>query len=504
MEQQYSAALSRQERDRLIEVPEMRRVKHIHFVGIGGSGMCGIAEVLANQGYEVSGSDQKASASTERLVQLGVRVHIGHAAANIEGADVLVVSTAINPANPEIQAAIDRHVPLVRRAEMLGELMRYRHGIAVAGTHGKTTTTSLLTCMLAEDGLDPTFVIGGLLNRAGTNAKLGASRYLIAEADESDASFLHLQPMAAIVTNIDADHMDTYGGSFDVLKRTFIEFLHRLPFYGLAVVCGDDPVVQELLPEIGRPLLTYGFGLENDIRAIDVIQEGMQTHFTVLRPNREPLRLSLCQPGLHNVLNALAAIGIATDEGVSDEAIARALAHFSGVGRRFESAGEYDLDGGTVKLVDDYGHHPREVAATLAAARQSHPDRRLVLLFQPHRYTRTRDCFNDFVDVLSSADELILLDVYPAGEAPIAGADSAHLAAEIARKVGRQPQLVSQTQDLAAVLPQLLQANDLLLTQGAGNIGAVCQELAANELYLYQRQHANKPAPFQSTQEVTQ
>ena len=475
------------ESHRLIEVPEMRRVRHIHFVGIGGSGMCGIAEVLANQGYNVSGSDQKASDSTERLVQLGVRVHIGHAAANIEGADVLVVSTAINMENPEVSAALARHIPLVRRAEMLGELMRYRHGIAVAGTHGKTTTTSLLTCMLAEDGLDPTFVIGGLLNRAGTNAKLGASRYLIAEADESDATFLHLQPMAAIVTNIDADHMDTYGGSFDRLKDTFIEFLHRLPFYGLAVVCGDDPVVTELLPRIGRPVLTYGFAETNDIRAVDVYQMGMQSRFTVLRPGRKPLTVTLNQPGMHNVLNSLAAIGIASDEGVSDAAICRALEGFSGVGRRFEAVGEYPLATGTVKLVDDYGHHPREVAATLAAARQSHPDRRLVLLFQPHRFTRTRDCFDDFVNVLGAADELLLLDVYPAGETPIAGADSDNLARQIATLTGKRPYHIARLDDLKTVLPALLQPNDLVLTQGAGNVGALSRELAAAGLYLQAR-----------------
>ncbi|BDE21677.1 UDP-N-acetylmuramate--L-alanine ligase [Acinetobacter baumannii] len=401
---------------KLIKVPEMRRIKHIHFVGIGGAGMCGIAEVLANQGYKISGSDIKASKTTQQLEENGIKVYIGHEAENIKNANVLVVSTAIDPENPEVKAAIEQRIPIVRRAEMLGELMRYRHGIAVAGTHGKTTTTSLLTTMLAEENLDPTYVIGGLLNSTGVNAALGESRFIVAEADESDASFLYLQPMAAIVTNIDADHMDTYEGSFDKLKDTFVQFLHNLPFYGLAVVCGDDANIREILPRVGRPVITYGFNEDNDIRAIDVEQDGMRSHFTVLRKGREPLRLTINQPGLHNVLNALAAIGVATDEGVSDEAISRALKGFSGVGRRFQVQGEFELGEGNVKLVDDYGHHPKEVEATIKAARQSHPDRRLVMLFQPHRYSRTRDCFDDFIEVLSQVDQLLLLEVYPAGE----------------------------------------------------------------------------------------
>ena len=469
---------------RLIEIPEMRRIRRMHFVGIGGAGMCGIAEVIKNQGYDVSGSDIKASKTTERLQQMGVQVFIGHDAANIVGADVLVVSTAIDGENPEIKAAIERHVPIVRRAEMLGELMRYRHGIAVAGTHGKTTTTSLLTCMLDEEGLDPTYVIGGLLNRTGTNAALGASRYLVAEADESDASFLHLQPMAAIVTNIDADHMDTYGGSFEVLKDTFIQFLHNLPFYGLAVMCGDDPVIRELLPRVGRPVLTYGFADNNDIRAVDVVQMGMQTRFTVLRRDREPLTVVLSIPGLHNVLNALAAIGIATDEGVSDAAIARALEGFTGVGRRFQIQGEFALGDGSVKLVDDYGHHPKEVEATIKAARQSHPDRRLVMLFQPHRFSRTRDCFEDFVDVLSQVDVLLLMEVYPAGEKPIVGADSRSLARSI-RLRGQVETILVEPVDtqLEPVLKSILKAGDLVLTQGAGNVGAVSNDLARQQLY---------------------
>jgi UDP-N-acetylmuramate--alanine ligase len=469
----------------LIKIPEMRRIKHIHFVGIGGAGMCGIAEVLKNQGYKVSGSDIKASKTTAQLEENGIKVHIGHAAENIKDANVLVVSTAIDQENPEIKAAIETRIPVVRRAEMLGELMRYRHGIAVAGTHGKTTTTSLVTCMLAEENMDPTYVIGGLLNRSGVNAALGASRYIVAEADESDASFLYLEPMAAIVTNIDADHMDTYGGSFDVLKDTFVQFLQKLPFYGLAVVCGDDENIREIMPRIGRPLLTYGFNEDNDIRAIDVVQQGMQSHFTVLRKNREPLKLTINMPGLHNILNALAAIGIATDEGVSDEAIARALESFSGVGRRFQIQGEFELDAGTVKLVDDYGHHPKEVEATIKAARASHPDRRLVMLFQPHRYSRTRDCFDDFVDVLSQVDQLLLLEVYSAGEKQIVGADSRSLARSIRLRGEVEPILIDPVEGhLPNVIQKVLQANDLLLTQGAGNVGAISVELAQNQLYL--------------------
>ena len=470
---------------KLIKVPEMRRIKHIHFVGIGGAGMCGIAEVLKNQGYKVSGSDIKASKTTAQLEENGIKVYIGHAADNIQDADVIVVSTAIDQENPEIKAAIEHRIPVVRRAEMLGELMRYRHGIAVAGTHGKTTSTSLVTCMLAEENLDPTYVIGGLLNRTGVNAALGASRYIVAEADESDATFLHLQPMAAIVTNIDADHMDTYGGSFDVLKDTFVTFLQKLPFYGLAVVCGDDANVREIMPRIGRPVLTYGFNEDNDIRAVDVEQDGMQSHFTVLRKDREPLRVTINMPGAHNILNALAAIGIATDEGVSDGAICRALESFSGVGRRFQVQGQFEVTNGDVKLVDDYGHHPKEVEATIKAARQSHPDRRLVMMFQPHRYSRTRDCFDDFVDVLSQVDQLLLLEVYSAGEKPIVGADSRALARSIRLRGDVEPILIDPVEgNLQNALQKVLQANDLLLTQGAGNVGGISVELAQNHLYL--------------------
>lgn len=467
-------------RSRMIEIPEMRRIRRIHFVGIGGAGMCGIAEVLLNQGYEIAGSDMKESKNTQRLKELGVDIFIGHDAAHIETADVLVVSTAIDTSNPEVNAALSRRLPIVRRAQMLAELMRYRHGIAIAGTHGKTTTTSLIASILGEAGFDPTYVIGGLLNSAGTNAKLGSSRYFVAEADESDASFLHLQPMVSVVTNIDADHMETYGGDFEVLKRTFIDFLHNLPFYGLAVVCGDDPIVTELLPQIARPTVTYGFNEGNDVRAVDIEQDGLQTRFTALREGRDPLQVTLNLPGLHNVLNSLAAIAVATDEGVDDAAMVKALDDFEGVGRRFQRLGEMHA----VQLVDDYGHHPREVAATIAAARQAYPDRRLVMLFQPHRYTRTRDCFEDFVHVLSSVDALLLLDVYSAGEKPISGADSRSLARSVRNRGLVDPVFVEASDELASILPSILKAGDVLLTQGAGTVGSIAVELAQHQLYL--------------------
>ncbi len=467
-------------RSRMIEIPEMRRIRRIHFVGIGGAGMCGIAEVLLNQGYEIAGSDMKESKNTQRLKELGVDIFIGHDAVHIETADVLVVSTAIDTSNPEVSAALSRRLPIVRRAQMLAELMRYRHGIAVAGTHGKTTTTSLIASILGEAGFDPTYVIGGLLNSAGTNAKLGSSRYFVAEADESDASFLHLWPMVSIVTNIDADHMETYGGDFEILKRTFIDFLHNLPFYGLAVVCGDDPIVTELLPQIARPTVTYGFNEGNDVRAVDIEQDGLQTRFTALREGRDPLQVTLNLPGLHNVLNSLAAIAVATDEGVDDVAMVKALDDFEGVGRRFQRLG--DMHG--VQLVDDYGHHPREVAATIAAARQAYPNRRLVMLFQPHRYTRTRDCFEDFVHVLSSVDTLLLLDVYSAGEKPISGADSRSLARSVRNRGLVDPVFVEASDELASILPSILKAGDVLLTQGAGTVGSIAVELAQHQLYL--------------------
>lgn len=468
---------------RLIEIPEMRRISNIHFVGIGGAGMCGIAEVLANQGYAVSGSDIKESAVTKRLESLGVTVFIGHDSQNIKNADVIVVSSAIDKTNPEIQTALQARLPVVRRADMLGELMRYRHSIAVAGAHGKTTTTSLLTMILTEAGLDPTYVIGGKLNASGKNASLGGSRYLVAEADESDASFLSLRPMAAIVTNIDEDHMDTYEGSFEKLKQAYIQFLQNMPFYGLAVICGDDEELYGMIDDIARPVLTFGLKEHNDVQAVDLVVDGTRTHFTVLRKNREPLKLTLNIPGEHNVYNALAAITLATDEGVDDDAIVRAVSKFAGVGRRFEQQADVAVDGGNVLLIDDYGHHPAEVSATIKAARQSYPDRRLVMMFQPHRYSRTRDCFDEFVAVLSGVDELILLDVYSAGEEPIVGADSKALARSIRLRGEVEPTLVDKG-ELATTMKRILRANDLLITQGAGNVGQICLDLRDNQLYL--------------------
>lgn len=459
-------------------LPEMRRIRRIHFVGIGGVGMCGIAEVLLNLGYEVSGSDLKRSAVTDRLESFGARVDIGHRPENLQNADVLVVSSAVNTSNPEVAAAIDQRIPVVPRAEMLAELMRYRHGIAVAGTHGKTTTTSLIASVLAAEGLSPTFVIGGRLTSAGTNAQLGESRYLVAEADESDASFLHLQPMVAIVTNIDADHMDTYGGDFNKLKRTFIEFLHNLPFYGLAVLCIDDPVVREILPQVNRQVITYGQSEEADIRAVDISQSGMQTHFTVLRDGREDLRVSVNMPGVHNVLNALATIAVATDEGVSDAAIVKGLTGFEGVGRRFQVYGNFPVQGGEVMLVDDYGHHPREVAAVIKAVRAGWPDKRLVMIYQPHRFTRTRDLFEDFVQVLAETNALLLMEVYPAGEEVIPGADSKQLCRSIRLRGQVDPIYVERNADVMPLLEAVLQPGDILLTQGAGDIGGLAAQLA--------------------------
>lgn len=465
-------------------IPEMRRIRRIHFVGIGGSGMCGIAEVLVNQGYTITGSDLRASSVTERLIKMGATVFVGHKAEQSDGADVLVVSTAIDESNPEIKAAIEQRIPIVRRAEMLAELMRFRHGIAVAGTHGKTTTTSLVTSILAEAGLDPTFVIGGKLNSAGTNARLGASRYLVAEADESDASFLHLQPMLAIVTNIDSDHMSTYGGDFEKLKQTFIQFLHNLPFYGLAVLCIDDEHVRSILPDVARQYVTYGFSDEADYYATDLRQDGMFTYFNVHRArseNKAPLAVRMRMPGRHNVLNALAAIAIADDEQVNDDAIVKALEQFSGVGRRFQVRGEFDhKDGGNVLLVDDYGHHPRELEVTIDAIRKGFPDRRLVMLFQPHRYSRTRDLFEDFIRVLSDVDVLVLMDVYPAGEKEIAGADGRALCRSIRQRGMVDPVFIARDETLQAPLSNVLKGGDLLLTQGAGDIGQVANLLALN------------------------
>jgi len=465
------------------EVPEMRRIRRIHFIGIGGAGMSGIAEVLLNQGYDISGSDIKASDVTERLVSKGAKVFIGHRAENIIGADVVVNSSAVNEANPEMLSARERRIPVVRRAEMLGELMRYRHGIAVAGTHGKTTTTTLMASILAAAKQDPTFIIGGLVNSTGTNAQLGASRYLVAEADESDASFLHLQPMVAIVTNIDADHMETYGGDFSKLKKTFIGFLHNLPFYGLAVLCGEDPVIRDIIPEVARPVLTYGFDEHCDYRAVNVQQYQMRSEFDVLRPGfTEPLHIELNTPGIHNVLNSIAVIAVATDEGISDSAIQQGLKNFQGVGRRFQVYGNFPIGEGEAMLVDDYGHHPREVAAVIKAVRDGWPDRRLVMVYQPHRYTRTRDLYEDFVEVLSTVDALVMLEVYSAGEDPIPGADSRHLCRSIRTRGLVEPIFVETTDGVPAIIKDLVRAGDIVITQGAGNVGVLSPELAKRNL----------------------
>lgn len=456
----------------------MGRVRQVHFVGIGGAGMSGIAEVLHNLGYMVSGSDAKESAITRRLAAKGIQISIGHAAEQVEGSDAVVVSTAIASDNPELVAARNLRIPVVPRAEMLAELMRFRYGIGIAGTHGKTTTTSLIASLLAEAGLDPTFVIGGLLNSAASNAQLGSGHYLVAEADESDASFLYLQPSMAVVTNIDADHLSTYGGDFARLRQTFIDFLHHLPFYGLAVLCIDDPEVEGILAEVTRPVISYGVSANADIRASQVQQVGAQTHFLVQRPDHaEPLAIELNLPGRHNVLNALAAIAVATELGVADADIQHALAGFQGIGRRFQMAGEIAAHSGRVLLVDDYAHHPRELAPTIAAARAGWPERRLVVVFQPHRYTRTRDLFDDFVEVLSGVDVLVLCEVYAAGEAPIAGADGRALARGIRARGQMDPVFVEDLARLPSVLNDLLEDGDLLLTMGAGDIGAAAQRL---------------------------
>lgn len=463
-------------------VPEMRRIKQIHFIGIGGAGMGGIAEVLLNEGYTVTGSDQHINAMTARLESQGATIFIGHRQSNVDNANVVVVSSAIDHSNPEIIAANENRIPVIRRAEMLAELMRFRHGIAVAGTHGKTTTTSLLATIFAHAQLDPTFVIGGLLNSAGTNAKLGSSRYLIAEADESDASFVHLQPMVSIVTNIEADHMDTYEGDFQRMQETYLEFLHNLPFYGLAVVCIDDPIVQQLMPRIGRKTLTYGFSETADVIATDVQLGFNQAKFTVQRKDHEALSVTLNIGGKHNVLNALASIAVATDEGVDDSAIVEALAAFGGIGRRFEQLGEFDTGDGVVTLVDDYGHHPTEVEATIAVARNNWPDKRLVMAYQPHRFTRTRDLYEDFVKVLSQVDVLLLLEVYSAGESAIEGADSKALCRSIRLRGQIEPVYVASKEELPGILADTLKDNDILMTQGAGNIGQIARYLQEVQL----------------------
>ncbi|WP_323752614.1 UDP-N-acetylmuramate--L-alanine ligase [Marinobacter sp.] len=463
------------------QVPEMRRIRSIHFIGVGGAGMSGIAEVLKNQGYDVSGSDIKESVVTDRLRAMGVQVYIGHREENSANADVVVVSSAVSSDNPEVVSARSRRVPIVPRAEMLAEIMRYRHGIAVAGTHGKTTTTSLIASVLGEAGLDPTFVIGGKLNSAGTNAKLGGSRYLVAEADESDASFLHLTPTISVVTNIEADHMETYGGDIEKLKQTFVDFLHNLPFYGIAVMCVDDPYVQEIIPRISRAIITYGIdNPDADYRAENISSDGLKTRFVVRRPGgRSDLDVELKMPGRHNVLNALAVIAVATDEGVDDKAICRGLAGFAGVGRRFQVYGEYQTASAQATLVDDYGHHPTEVEAVIKAARGAWPDRRIVMLYQPHRFTRTRDLYEDFVRVLSEVDGLLLMDVYSAGESAIPGADGRALCRSIRQRGNVEPVFVEDNQEIEGLLEKMLQDGDLLITQGAGDIGGVAARLAA-------------------------
>ncbi|WP_026687021.1 UDP-N-acetylmuramate--L-alanine ligase [Azovibrio restrictus] len=452
------------------------KVKHIHFVGIGGSGMSGIAEVMVNLGYTVSGSDLSTTATTQRLSSLGIRVAIGHGAENIVGANAVVVSTAVKPDNPEVVAARLAEVPVVPRAQMLAELMRLKHGIAIAGTHGKTTTTSLVASILAEGGLDPTFVIGGRLNAAGANARLGKGDFLVAEADESDASFLYLSPVVSVVTNIDADHMETYGHDFGRLKQAFVEFLNRLPFYGVAVLCQDDPHVREIMPQVPKQVVRYGLTPEANIYAENIRAEGGQMHFDAVRVNGSTSRLpiTLNIPGMHNVLNALAAIGVATEVQVADEAIIKALADFKGVGRRFQRYGEVALpEGGSFTLVDDYGHHPVEMAATLAAARGAFPGRRLVLAFQPHRYSRTRDCFEDFVKVLSGVDALLLADVYAAGEQPIVAADGRALARAL-RVAGKvEPVFVEDIGQMPEMIREVARDGDVVLTMGAGSIGGV-------------------------------
>jgi UDP-N-acetylmuramate--alanine ligase len=456
-------------------------IRHIHFVGIGGAGMSGIAEVLLNQGYTISGSDLGDNTATRRLAELGARVHVGHDARHIDGADAIVTSTAVKSDNPEVVAAHAKLLPVVPRAVMLAELMRMKKGIAIAGTHGKTTTTSLVASVLAAAHLDPTFVIGGKLNSAGVNAKLGSGDYIVVEADESDASFLNLLPVLAVVTNIDADHMDTYGHDFGRLKQAFVDFLHHMPFYGAAVVCVDDPAVRSLLPEIARPITSYGLSEDAQVRAVDMRAVDGQMHFTVIRKNGvelPPLPVVLNLPGVHNVLNALAAIGIAVELGIEDAAVVQALAQFKGVGRRFQRYGEAALpQGGVCTVVDDYGHHPVEMAATIAAARGAFPGRRLVLAFQPHRYSRTRDCFEDFIKVMGQADAILLAEVYAAGEAPLVAADGRSLARAM-RVAGQvEPVFVDHIEDMAAAIVRNARDGDVVLCMGAGSIGTVAAQV---------------------------
>ena len=459
-------------------IKRMRRINRIHFVGIGGSGMSGIAEVMLSLGYQVQGSDLRSNPLVERLKAQGATVFIGHDRANIRNSDAVVVSSAVDESNPEVAAAREVLMPVVQRAEMLAELMRFRYSIAVAGTHGKTTTTSLIASVLAEGGLDPTFVIGGRLKSADTNARLGQGEYLVAEADESDASFVHLKPMLAIVTNIDADHMSTYDGDIDKLRLSFVEFLHNLPFYGLAVMCTDDAGVNKILAQVGRSMMTYGIDSDADIRAENIRFDKNLTTFDVVRKGHEgSVEINLRLPGLHNVRNALAAIAVAGELQVSDLAVVDALVKFEGIDRRFQNHGEIRTKAGNVMLVDDYGHHPTELAATLAAARGGWPQRRIVLAFQPHRYSRTRDLLDDFATVLGDADVLILLEVYAAGEEPIAGADGRAIARAVRSRGGVEPVFIESTAELLPVLEGLLVDGDLLLTMGAGDIGAAAARL---------------------------
>ena len=457
----------------------MRRINTIHFVGIGGSGMGGIAEVLISLGYRVQGSDLKPNNVTVRLAKMGATISFGHDARNVKGADVVVVSSAVAQDNPELVAAKEGRIPVVPRAEMLGELMRFRYSIAVAGTHGKTTTTSLVASILAEGGEDPTFVIGGRLKSADSNARLGAGHYLVAEADESDASFTHLQPLIAIVTNIDNDHLVTHDGDFERLKQSFVDFLHNLPFYGLAIVCSDDDNVRTILEKIGRPFVTYGVSKDVDLRAVNIRPRGLQTDFQVSRKVGAPFDITVNLPGMHNVLNSLAAIAVGLELGIDEKAIGRALASFQGIDRRLQHVADVDTPAGKITIVDDYGHHPTEVAATLQALRQGYAGRRIVLAFQPHRYTRTRDLIDDFGKVLTGADVLLVTEVYAAGEAPIAGADGRAICRTVRSRGQVEPVFVEKAEDLAAALTDVIRDGDVVVTMGAGHISAISHALPA-------------------------